>query len=182
MTAFETVCQMWSKEYIPTLKRWGFKITEVPREVPSYLVGEKCWDIEWGKKTKATIIIYAHRWDKTESIHIKFMPVCSWDYLQNAIAYARIVFDKITARLVVSAAIQRHIWFRPAFIRRLGGKEVLFKFTFRKNKWCWSAWVFDFKNFTWGDKPYAEFAGTRGIDPITAFKQFERALCLELLV
>jgi hypothetical protein len=121
MTAFETVCQMWSKEYIPLLERWGFKITEVPREPPSYLLGEKHWGIERGEKTKASLIIYAFRWEK-DDIRINFAPVCSWHFYEDAVRNARWAFDEVVSRLVVSAAIRRHIRYLPHFKRKLGGK------------------------------------------------------------
>jgi hypothetical protein len=178
MTAFEAACQLWAEGYIPVLERWGFKVTEVPRELPPYFLGEKRWDIERGEKTKATIIIYAFRWEK-ESTHINFAPVCSWDIYQNALLGARRAFDEIIARLVVSATIRRHVRYKPYFIRKLGGKEVQFQFIFEKNEWRWLAWVFE--NCSWSDKSY-EFAGTPEIDPIAAFKQFEQAVCLDLFI
>lgn len=178
MTAFEATCQMWAEVYIPVLERWGFKVTEVPREPTSYLLGEKCWDIEHGEKTKATVVIYAFRWEK-RSAHINFAPVRSWDLHEYALLGAQRAFDEIAARLVVSAAIRRHVRYKPNFIRKLGGKEVRFQFKFEKGEWRWLAWVFE--NCRWSDEPY-EFTGTPETDPITTFKQFERAVCLDLLV
>jgi hypothetical protein len=182
MTAFETVCQMWSKEYIPVLERWGFKVTEVPREPADYLLGEKRWHIERGEKTKDTIVIYAFRWEK-EGIHIRSLsaPACSWASHQNAIGGARLTFNKIIARLVVSATSRRLVRYRPHFTRKLGKKKVLFKFDFtlEKNEWRWSAWVSE--NDRARDVPY-EFVGAPETDPIAIFPSFEKAVWFELLV
>jgi hypothetical protein len=177
MTAFEAVCQMWAEVYIPALERWGFKVTEVPREPSPYLLGEKCWGVERGEKTKATVVIYAFRWEK-RSAHINFDPVCSWDLHGNVLG-ARRAFDEIVARLVVSAATQRHIRYKPHFIKRLDRREIQFQFVFKENEWRWLAWVFE--NGKWGEEPY-EFSGTPETDPIVTFKQFEQAVCLDLLV
>ena len=178
MTAFEAACQVWAEVYIPLLERWGFKVTEIPREFPLYLLGEKCWDIERGEKTKATVIIFAFKWEK-QSAHINFAPVCSWDLYGNALLGARRAFDEIVARLVVSAAIRRHVRYKPCFIKKLDRREIQFQFVFKGNEWLWLARVFE--NGKWSDKPY-EFAGTTQTNPIATFKQFERAVCLELLV
>jgi hypothetical protein len=175
---------MWSEEYIPILERWGFKITEVPQEPADYLLGEKLWVIERGKKTKATIVVYAFQGEQ-DGAHINFVPVCLFEFYRNAIAGARRAFDKIVARLVVSATIQRHVRYKPYFIRNLGfiknlGRiEVKFQFKFEKNKWRWLAWVCT--NFKWSEAPY-EFAGAPEIDPIASFPSFEKAVLFELLV
>jgi hypothetical protein len=178
MTAFEAACQMWAEAYIPLLERWGFKVTEVPREPSPYLLGEKCWSIERGEKTKATVVIYAFKWEK-RSVHINFAPVRSWDLCENALLGAQKAFDEIVARLVVSATIQRHIRYKPHFIKRLDKREIQFQFVFKENEWRWLAWVFE--NGKWGEEPY-EFSGTPETDPTVTFKQFERAVCLDLLV
>ncbi len=178
MTAFEAACQMWAKVYIPLLEHWGFKVTEVPQELSPYLLGGKRWDIERGEKTKATVVIYAFEWEK-RSAHINFAPVCSWDLYGNALLGARRAFDEIVARLVVSATIQRHVRYKPRFIKRLDRREVEFQFLFKESEWRWLAWVFE--NGKWSDKPY-ELAGTPETDPIAIFKQFERAVCLEALI
>jgi hypothetical protein len=178
MTVFEAACQMWAEVYIPVLERWGFKVTEIPREPSPYLLGEKCWDIERGEKTKATVVIYAFKWEK-RSAHINFAPVRSWDLYENALLGARRVFDEIVARLVVSATIQRHIRYKPHFIKRLDGREIQFQFVLKGDEWRWLAWVFE--NGKWSEEPY-EFSGTPETDPTVTFKQFERAVCLELLV
>jgi hypothetical protein len=172
---------MWGKEYIPVLERWGFKITEVPRgELPPYLLGEKHWDIERGKKTKASLIIYAFRWEK-DGIRINFAPVCSWDFYQDAVINARWAFDEVVSRLVVSAAIRRHVRYLPRFKRKLGGKEVQFSFRFmsRRNGWQW--WARVVENQRLRKEPY-EVAGTPEMDPIAAFPSFEKAVWFELLV
>jgi hypothetical protein len=174
MTAFEAACQMWAEAYIPLLERWGFKVTEVPREPSPYLLGEKCWSIERGEKTEATVVIYAFGWEK-RSVHINFAPVCSWDLYVDALLRARIAFDEIVTRLVVSATIQRHVRYKPYFIKRLDGRGIEFHFVFKENEWRWQAWVCE------REEPY-EFSGTIEINPIVTFKQFERAVCLDLLV
>jgi hypothetical protein len=179
MTAFEAVCQLWSKEYIPILERWGFKITEVPRELPLYLLGEKHWDTERGE-TKASLIIHAFRWEK-DAVRINFAPVCSWHFREDVVINARRTFDKIVARLVVSAAIRRHVRYMPHFKRKLGGKEVRFSFQFtsERNEWRWSAWVSE--NHRQRKEPY-DFAGTPEMDPIATFPHFEKAVWFALLV
>jgi hypothetical protein len=174
MTAFEAACQMWAEVYIPVLEHWGFKVTEIQRETSPYLLGEKCWDIERGEKTKATVIIFAFGWE-IRNVHVKFVPVCSWHLYENALLGARRAFDEIVARLVVSATIQRHVRYKPYFIKRLDGRGIEFHFVFKENEWRWRAW------FCEREEPY-EFSGTIEIDPIATFKQFERAVCLDLLV
>jgi hypothetical protein len=173
---------MWSKKYIPLLERWGFKITEVPRGegLPSYLLGEKRWDIERGKKTKASLIIYAFRWER-DDIRINFAPACSWHFYKDAVRNARWAFDEIVSKLVVSAASRRRVRYRPYFKRKLGGKEVHFSFRFTsgKNEWRWWAWVFE--NDRYRNEPY-EVAGTPETDPIAIFPSFEKAVWFELLV
>ncbi len=178
MTAFEATCQMWTEVYIPVLERWGFKVTEVPEEPFPYLLGRKRWDIERSEKTKATVVIFAIEGEE-RGVHINFVPVCSWDFYENALLGARKAFDKIVARLVVSATIQRHVRYKPRFIKRLDGREIQFQFLFKGDKWRWLAWVFE--NGKRSDKPY-EFTGTPEADPIATFKQFERAVCLDLLL
>lgn len=178
MAAFETVCQIWENEYIPTLRGWGFKVTEVPRELSPYLLGEKCWIIERGEKTKATIVIYAFGWEK-RSVHINFAPVRSWDFYENAAIGAQGAFSEVVERLVVSATIQRHVRYKPYFVRKMGGKEVRFQFAFKINEWRWLAWALE--NQKWEDKPY-ELTGAPETDPIVIFPQFERAVWFDLLV
>jgi hypothetical protein len=180
MTAFETVCQMWSKEYIPILERWGFKVTEVPREPADYLLGEKRWDIERGEKTKASLIIYAFRWEK-DGIRINFAPVCSRRIYHDAAINVRWAFDEIVSRLVVSAAIRRHVRYLPYFKRKLGRKEVQFSFRFMSGKNGWQWWARVVENQRLRKEPY-EVAGTPEMDPIAAFPAFEKAVWFELLV
>ena len=182
MTAFETTCQMWSKEYIPILERWGFKVTEVPREPPSYLLGEKQWDIERGEKTKASLIIYAFQWER-DGIRINFAPVCSWHFYRDAVRDARWAFDEIVSRLVVSAAIRRHVRYLPHFKRKLGGKEVHFSFRFMSGRNGWHWWAIVVENQRLRKEPYEyEVTGTPEVDPIATFPSFEKAVWFELLV
>jgi hypothetical protein len=101
--------------------------------------------------------------------------VRSWDLHEYALLGAREAFNEIVARLVVSATIQRHVRYKPYFIKRLGGRGIEFHFVFKENEWRWQAWVCE------REEPY-EFSGTIEIDPIATFKQFERAVYLDMLV
>jgi hypothetical protein len=181
VTAFEIACQIWENEYIPVLRKWGFNVMEVPpnlQELPTYLLGERVWKIERGKKTNATVVMYAFSWEK-KSIRINFAPVRVWEFCSPTVKAARRAFDEIVARLVVSATIQRHVRYKPHFIKRLDEREIQFQFVFKGNEWRWLAWVFE--NGKGGKEPY-EVSGTTDADPIIAFRQFERAVGLDLLV